>query len=207
MEEVWKDVVGYEGLYQVSNLGRVKAITYIRNKRDPHFGERVEKIHPLGISRYGYYRTGLSKNGKGDRRLVHRLVAEAFIPKEDGKDFIDHINGIKTDNRVENLRWVTPKENSNNPATKGNFKNMFNQLSPDKKAEVTKRCVEATSIGILQLDSDYNIVGEYKNAQQASRETGYLAGSIYNSRYKKIPLYGYYWVAKKDYDEFMRNIL
>lgn len=104
MEE-WKDIEGYEGLYQVSNLGRVKSL--------PRYWVRTERI--LTKKGYPYVRVCLFKGTKRTYLSVHRLVAEAFIPNPDNKPIIDHIDGNPNNNSVSNLRWVDFKENSNNP--------------------------------------------------------------------------------------------
>ena len=109
-EEIWKPIKDYEGLYEVSNLGRVKSLNYRKTGK--------EKILKNMKNNNGYLVVGLTKNGKRKNYLIHRLVAEAFIPNTEGKPHIDHINTIKNDNSVENLRWVTNKENNNNPLTK-----------------------------------------------------------------------------------------
>ena len=120
MEEVWKDIKGYEGLYQVSNKGRVKSMDrYADNNGALQF--RPERILKQNIQDTGTNKrcaVTLSKDGKVKRIRVHRLVAEAFIPNPENKPQIDHIDTDSTNNVVDNLRWVTPKENMNNPLTR-----------------------------------------------------------------------------------------
>lgn len=110
MQEIWKDIVGYEGLYQVSSNGVIRSLNYR--------GTSKEKILKPRLSSSGYYQVTLFKNGERKDFNVHRLVAMAFIPNPENKGCVDHINGIKVDNRAENLRWATYKENLNFPLAK-----------------------------------------------------------------------------------------
>ena len=112
MEEVWKDIKGYEGLYQVSNLGRVKAL---EKRVDIGKCHKNFKEHFLaeGISR-GYKFVVLCRDGKNVTRRIHRLVAETFMPNDNKSLQVDHIDRNRSDNRLCNLRWVTKLENMHN---------------------------------------------------------------------------------------------
>ena len=99
--EIWKDIFGYEGYYQISNFGRVKSFSYKKNR-----------ILVCSISRTGYIKYKLSKNGILKYFSCHRLVALSFIINEENKPQINHKNGIKTDNSVDNLEWCTASQNT-----------------------------------------------------------------------------------------------
>lgn len=112
--EAWKDIPGYEGLYQVSNYGRVKGLERsVENNHRSHRPERIVAQSEAGKPTNGqrYLQVGLWHNGKVKRFLVHRLVAEAFVPNPESKGTVNHKNTNKHDNRAENLEWATQKEN------------------------------------------------------------------------------------------------
>ena len=103
VEETWRDIKNYNSLYQVSNKGRVKSLKFGK--------ERIlKKYHTNNQGKY--FLVGLTKKSKTRNILVARLVADAFIPNIDNKPCVNHINGNRIDNRVENLEWCTYKENS-----------------------------------------------------------------------------------------------
>ena len=100
--EFWKDIKGYEGLYQVSNVGQVKSL--------PRYGTKG-RILKSTLTHDGYLRVCLCKKNKKKNFLVSRLVAEAFLSNEDELPEVDHLNGDRTDNRVCNLQWISSVEN------------------------------------------------------------------------------------------------
>lgn len=121
--EVWKSVVGYEGLYEVSDLGRVKTL---KRSYTSTFGtvNLKEKIRVLSLLPNGYLQLTLHKNGSKTHFLAHRLVALSFIPNPENKPCVNHKNGIRNDNRIENLEWVTSKENIHHAINFGNQNNV-----------------------------------------------------------------------------------
>lgn len=111
MTERWKDIQGYEGLYQVSSFGRIKSLAreiLIKNGYTRHQEERFPALHP---NTHGYLTIGLYKNAKRKHRTVHRLVAEAFLTREIGSLEVNHKDGDKLNNRVENLEWCSGSDN------------------------------------------------------------------------------------------------
>ena len=110
MEEIWKDIKGYEGLYQVSNLGNVKSLNYNRTGQ--------EGLIKACNDKYGYLILSLHINGKRKTYKIHRLVAQAFLEDYSEELEVDHIDTNRKNNNVKNLKMCTRKENDNNPLTR-----------------------------------------------------------------------------------------
>lgn len=113
--EIWKPIVGYEGRYEISNLGRVKSVprfvTYAAGYVRKNAGRILTPVKASRNKSCDYYRVSLSKNNHIKRFSVHRLVAEHFVEPKSGRDFVNHIDGNKHNNCASNLEWVTPSGN------------------------------------------------------------------------------------------------
>lgn len=133
MKEIWKDVIGYEGLYQVSNLGKMRSLDrYINNNSRIQFikGQNIK----TSKGTRGYVMVHISKNSRKKYASVHRLVAKAFIPNQENKPYINHINGVKTDCMADNLEWCTLKENQQHAIRTGLRKTKkVNQYDKDNR--------------------------------------------------------------------------
>jgi len=146
-KEIWKDIEGYEGRYQVSNLGRVKSLNYRHTDQ-----ERI--LQPIPFS-HGYLVVNFLKNKKHKTFLIHRLVAQSFIPNPDNKPQVNHINGVKTDNRVVNLEWVTPLENTQH-AIKTNL--FMNGGQYNYRAKFTNEQVKKIREEYIPRDKNHNMI-------------------------------------------------
>ena len=178
--EIWKDIPNYEGLYQTSNLGRVKSLERI----DARGHKRKEKILKTARDRYGYYQVGLCKNSKVKKYLVHRLVWEAFNGTISEGLQVNHINEVKTDNRLSNLNLMTAKENLNYGTRN------------ERAGKVLKNGKKSKPV--LQFTLDNILVKEYSSIMQAERETGFANSYISaccKGKYKTA--YNFIWKYKE----------
>lgn len=111
--EIWKDLTWYIGIYQVSNNGRIKSLSRKIVRKNGQFAKVKETILKPGTDRYGYSFVVLCNDRVKRTTAIHRLVAAAFIPNPENKPCVDHIDGVRFHNFVENLRWCTQDENMN----------------------------------------------------------------------------------------------
>lgn len=199
MEEIWKDIKGYEGLYQVSNLGNIKSNNLYAHKK------------PKRIATYnhnaGYICTHLSKGGKTKTFLVHRLVAEAFLDNPKNLDFVNHKDENKKNNNVDNLEWCTKSYNSTyylnkKPERKQICADRFiNKETGKSYSSWTTHVPHKHFEKVVGIDEKGN-VKEYENATLAAMEIGALVGNIisvckWNSTHnKKRKSKGFIWEYK-----------
>jgi acetylglutamate synthase len=148
MEEIWKDIEGYEGYYQVSNLGRVKSLKRCYQLKVNTTKCVEERILSPRVNKLGYAQILLHKLSTRKTVLVHRLVASAFL-KSNGLPYVNHKNGIKSDNRVENLEYVTASQNTQHSVDIGTSK-----IGEDHyKAKLTKEDVYKIKYTLTELSN------------------------------------------------------
>lgn len=177
--EIWKDIEGYEGLYQVSNLGRIKSLERRETFVTPSYSaerKRAEKILSLCFDLDGYAIVGLCKNNRVLTKKVHRLVAQAFILNPNNLPQINHKNEIKTDNRVENLEWCDCSYN-------------INYGTRNAKAAMAES--NNKGIRIRRISKDGEVV-EFRNIAQAYRASG-LPRDLYKAIKLGQDFGGYKW--------------
>lgn len=183
MKEIWKDVKGYEGLYQVSNLGRVKSLDAYVNVGIKNVKKALRKGKYLKatVNRCGYFIVELSKNGTRKTTTIHRLVASAFIDNPHNKPCVNHIDGNKQNNYISNLEWCTHSEN---------IKHAF-----DNGLKVCKYGKEHHNHKIInQYDLNNNFIKKWYGFHEINRELGFDYRNIWACCNGKQPTaYGYIW--------------
>ena len=175
-QEEWKPIPGYEGLYEVSNWGRIKSHLYCKSQKTS------ERILSPGNSR-GYYYVELCKDGKRKKRSIHRLVAEAFIPNPSNLPEVNHKDENKENNYLGNLEWCDHSYN-NSYGTKN------------------QRTAEKLGKPVVQLDKQGNFITEHKSIREASRVTSIAPINIcrcckHKDGYKSRG--GFIWIYKDEY--------
>lgn len=180
--EIWKDIVGYEGFYQVSNLGRVRSLS----RAALCYGGRFRESKGRVLSSYSsgrYHVVSLSKFGVVKKVLVHRLVAESFMPDADFSLQVNHIDGDKSNNSLSNLEWVTASENITHALRTGLIKRLPKQYYNMKKPVL---CVETGMV----FDSISDAVWYLRN-NNWSRALDSKISECANG--KRHTAYGYKW--------------
>lgn len=175
--EIWKDIYfiennveyDYRGYYQVSDKGNIKSLSKMLWNGYGYF-ESKERILKLKELPNGYLSVVLYKDGvRCDKVfMIHRLVAHMFLEKDEGKNYVDHINTIRTDNHVENLRWVTHKENMNNSKTVEKFK----KANSGRNNPMAKK--------VAQYDTNGNLIEVYGCIGEVVEKFGVCYKSVQN---------------------------
>ena len=169
--ENWKAIAGYEGLYQISDLGRIKSLKYGK-----------EKIMKPQKTRCGYLKVCLYKDGYGKTIIVHRLVAETFIPNPQGFETVNHKDEVKTNNTVGNLEWMSKKDNLNyGTRNKRVAESHINHPSLSKQVQMLDK-------------STGELLATFPSTMEAKRVTGIAQQSISSSCKGKLKSAGgYVW--------------
>ena len=185
IKEEWKDIKGFEGRYKISNRGEIVRYSVVDEYED-RIINRKEKVIKPSINNQGYLKVGLNKDGKYYNRYIHRLIAETFIDNPLGKPCVNHIDGNKLNNNLNNLEWVTQKENTIHAHSNGlaevteynkwkvskanrmftnldilNIKNMYNEGKTQKEIAEIYKCYDSTISQILN-NKRYSRIGDYE---------------------------------------------
>ena len=157
--EVWKDIQGYEGLYQVSSFGRVRSLDRLIKSRYGNSRRIAGKIIKPNKIWSGYLRISLWREQKTEYKSVHRLVAETFIPNPENFPCVNHKDEVKSNNAVSNLEWCTWKYNANYGTRNERF---------------SKKRMNCPSISksVIQYLKDGTVISEFESAKEAERQTG-----------------------------------
>lgn len=181
--EICKDVKGYEGLYQVSNFGRIKSLHKIRNR-----GDNADGIMKTYLIHGNYIAIKLKKNKESKAYLIHRLVAISFIPNPEDKRTVNHIDGNKLNNHVNNLEWNTHSENLHHAYNNG--LSVYRAYRKDTGIHIRCRSV-------IQINIDGSVMAEFESLKEAEEKTGIKQTNISNvCRGKRLVAGGFKWKYK-----------
>lgn len=200
--EEWRDVVGYEGLYQVSSFGRVKSLARLSKRSDGNYQPTPTKILvPICVN--GYCAVGLHLLGKQKMNYIHRLVADAFVPNPDNLPQVNHRNEDKTCNIPDNLEWCDSKYNINYGTRNKRHSEKINSEPIKQKMIDSKR---GTMKPVIQLTLDGEFVKEWESMKEVARVFGIHRSGIQHCCKGKQKTYkGFIWKYKSDYENEQRQ--
>lgn len=190
MEEIWKDIKGYEGLYQISNFGRVRSL-----ERKVKGRKYRRKFLSIQKNKNGYQKVGLYNSPNHKSISIHRLVALNFIPNPHNKKCVNHKDGNKENNKVNNLEWVTHSENMKHAFTKG-----LNFVTKENHSNNIKRSIETNRRPVLRYGGNEK-EAKYYSISEASRKNKVNGSDITQvCKEKKKSAGGYFWryINKED---------
>ena len=167
--EIWRPIKEWEAYYEVSSIGNVRSVDRKTTSR-PAYGRIISQ----STINSGYKSVSLHKNNKSSRFLVHRLVALAFLERSPIKMFVNHKNGIKTDNRLENLEWCTKSEN-----TKHAFETKLMSVTPKMLKRLIKWNTTTHCAPVIQYKKDGSFVAKFKSGREAAAQTGCNYSNIF----------------------------
>lgn len=186
--EIWKEIKGYEGKYAVSNMGRVKSFVYSSEGR--FLSNKYSRGYNLVVFVTGSVRKSIK---------IARLVAEAFIPNPENKKIVNHKNGIKSDDRLENLEWATHSENTQHAHDMGLIRRVIGKNHPNYGKFGGH---SSTAISIYQIDPiSLKIVNEFSSIIEAKASLKRSGEQIHKALKNKIIAYDFLWIKKNEYEQ------
>lgn len=182
--EIWKQVTGYEGLYEISSWGRIKSLAkYKRGRCNSQCLAKERVIFEFSTNKNNYPHFSLYNNGVAKKYRVHSLVAEHFCIKPSTTEalVVNHIDGNKKNNYYQNLEWCTHKQNINHAFDTGLNKRVTQETNPKNKK-------------IIQKSQSGELINEYYSIAEAQRQTGFQSSNIVNVlKQRKKTAYGFKW--------------
>lgn len=173
MGEIWKDVVGYEGIYEISSYGRIRSVDRISPTKCNSYKRTYGKMLSPHPDTKGYLILQLcngQRNAIQKPKKIHRLVAEAFIPNPEGKPQVNHKDLNKQNNHVDNLEWVTPSENVRHAIANGAKKPMYGKRPEYWRKKIHDAVITRCAKPVIQMDLEGNVMAKYESLNEAGRQ-------------------------------------
>lgn len=181
--EIWKDIKGYEGIYQISSFGRVISLNFNQKKSKGFLKVILNRRYPY---------VDLSKNNIVKHKSIHRLVAEAFLENKEEKPTVNHKDGNRLNNNLDNLEWATYSENNKHAHLTG-----LNRIS-EKCRKINSERNKLSGKKVFQYDFNYVLIKEHISQSLAAKELGLFASNISACVLGKSKFCGgFYWSSKR----------
>lgn len=203
MEEMWKPIKGFEGKYDISNMGRVKSLKRTILRKDGKYMTFPERLIALGLDTAGYPMANLWKNNRLYRRLVHRLVATAFIPNPNHFPVVNHKDFNPKNSRVENLEWCT--QLANIKYSKSHNRTVSRKNTPEWYKNVKKKAIKLRGQPVVGINVHTGNIIKFKS-QSLCTDFGFCQSCISKCcQHKQYIHKGYKWYYTEEYEQMRKD--